>query len=157
DRATRPPSAEVPERLAHWGVGALLTLVTFAAAGRPRAQNGASATVLLGALIVLMTLVSPVCHLHYFSLSLPLVMGLFAAAWPSQNGTPRADRLRWEGLRLLLAVNVVANVLPRWPGLEPLRDVGMAAYAALLLWAAGCLVLWRSSRRPALPTGRDLP
>jgi hypothetical protein len=156
DRMTRPRSADAPERLAHWGIGALLTMVTFAAVGRRGARDGPGVVVLLGALGVLMILVSPICHLHYFSLSLPLVMGLFAAAWSSWNEAGRA-RIAWEALRLLLGINLVANILPRLPGLEVLRDVGLAAYAALLLWAAACLILWRSSRRPALPTPRGLP
>jgi hypothetical protein len=157
DRSTRPPAAEAGERVAHWAAGALLTLLTFAAAGRRSRQAGAPAVVLLGALAALMVLLSPVCHLHYFSLSVPLVMGLIAASWQARDGTPRADRLLGNGLRVLLAVNVVANALPRLPGLEVLRDLGLATYADLALWAVACVVLWRSARRPALPRPRELP
>jgi hypothetical protein len=152
DRATRPPTVDGAERLTHWGAGGLLTLLTWAAGRRAR-PDGPPAVVLLGALGVLMILLSPVCHLHYFSLSLPLVMGLLAT-W---QGRGRKDRLLSYGLAMLLGVNVVANALPRLPGLEVLRDVGLAAYAALLLWAVGCVVLWRSTRRPAWPQPRQNP
>ncbi len=149
DRVTRPAAAEPGERLAHWGAAALLTLLTLAA-GRRAGGNGPAAVVLLGALVILMAVVSPVCHLHYFSLSLPLVTGLMALAG-------RARPLLGKGLGLLLALNVVANALPRLPGLEVLRDAGLALYAALLLWAVGCVVLLRSARQPGLPRRRELP
>jgi hypothetical protein len=147
DRTTRPGSASPGERMAHWGAAALLTLLTLAAAGRRPTGQGLQEVAFVATLIVLMLLVSPVCHLHYFSLSAPLVMALTAAS------------RRWtRSLALwgLLIVNVVANALPRWPGLEVLRDVGLAGYAGLLLWALGCVVLWRSSRQPA-PAVEQLP
>jgi hypothetical protein len=145
DRPSRPRAADARDRLAHWAVGALLTLLTFAAARRGAAREGAAAVVLLGSLVVLMLLLSPVCHLHYFSLSVPLVMGLIAAP----------GRLHGRGLWVLLAFNVVANALPRLPGLEVLRDLGLASYAALALWAAGCVVLWRSCPRPTPAAARE--
>ncbi|HEX5270670.1 MAG TPA: glycosyltransferase family 87 protein [Gemmataceae bacterium] len=148
ERATRPPAADRAERLAHWAIGALLTLATWLA-GRRAPPDGPAPAVLLGALTVLMLLLSPVCHLHYFSLSVPLVLGL-TAAWQARGGVGR-------GLVLLLAVNVAANALPRLPGLEVLRDVGLAGYAALLLWAVACAVVWRSTRRPGAAVSHDLP
>src|SRR5262249_7020106 len=74
DRATRPRQAAPAVRRAHWLIGALLTGLTLLAAGRRR-RDGPATVVLLGALLVLMLLLSPVCHLHYFCLWLPLVMG----------------------------------------------------------------------------------
>jgi hypothetical protein len=145
DRASRPRAADAGDRLAHWAAGALLTLLTFAAAGRRPAGEGPTTVVLLGALVILMLLLSPVCHLHYFSLSVPLVMGLIAAPGRSHR----------VGLWLLLGANVAANALPRFPGLEVLRDLGLAMYAALALWAAACVVLWRSSPRPAPAATRE--
>jgi len=153
ERWASPEPPEAGERLAHWAIGGLLTLLTFLAGRRCRADGPAS-VVFLGALVILMLLLSPVCHLHYFSLSVPLVMGLVAASGASPG---RAGRLRGTALGALLAINVVANGLPRFPGLEVLRQVGLAGYAALLLWAAGCVVVWRSSRRPAPAEPRDLP
>ena len=39
----------------------------------------------LGALVILMLLSSPVCHIHYFTLAVPLVMGLMVASWEKQR------------------------------------------------------------------------
>ena len=50
----------------------------------------------------------------------------------------------------MLAANVVANALPLVPGLQLIRDDGLAGYAALLLWLVGAVVLWRRARRPAV-------
>jgi hypothetical protein len=94
-------------------------------------------------LTVLMPLLSPVCHLHYFCFALPLVAGLLAAG----EGPGRL------GLGLVLAVHFVANLLPHLPGLELLRDLGVAAHATLLLWlAAGvfCLRMRPRSLAPAV-------
>jgi hypothetical protein len=154
ERWHNPTTVEPGERLAHWAVGGLLTLLTLAAAGRRFRPDGPAAVLLLGALNVVMLLLSPVCHLHYFSLSMPLVLGLVAA-----SGLPRGrvGRLRGAALWTLLAVNIVANALPRVPGQVAVRQLGLAGYGALLLWAVGCVVVWRSSRRPAFAEPRELP
>ena len=154
DEWQHPAPVESGERLAHWALGGLLTLVTFAAAGRRPRSDGPATVVLLGALVILMVLLSPVCHLHYFSLSVPLLMGLVAASGTAQGRASRPARI---GLWALLAVNVVANILPRLPALWFLRPLGMAAYAALLLWAVGCFVVWRSSRGRAAAEVREPP
>jgi hypothetical protein len=158
--ATRPhfPSAGI--RCAHWLAGALLTLVTLAAAWRRR-DDAAVTVIFFGALVVLMLLLSPVCHLHYFCLSLPLVMGLLAANWQGAS----APRLG-TGMLLALTANMVANTLPhfagpRWPLMQLLRDDGLASAAALLLWLAGILLLWQRGRptalRPTPPLQLALP
>jgi hypothetical protein len=134
DRATRPDVPSPAVRRAHWGIGGALTLLTLLAAGWRR--GGAGREVLFaGMLTVLMPLLSPVCHLHYFCFALPLVAGLLAAgARPGLLG-------------LVLGVHFVASLLPHLPGLQVLRDLGVAAYAVLLLWlAAGVLCLRRRPR-----------
>jgi len=91
-----------------------------------------------GALVVLMNLLSPVCHLHYFCLSMPLAMGLVAAAW-EKNGAPRLG----TATALALAVNGLANAVPHLPGCDLLRDTGLAMYGTMVLWLAGGIALWR--------------
>jgi hypothetical protein len=90
-----------------------------------------------------MVLMSPVCHLHYFCLSVLPVLGLVAAAWERQ-GRARLGL----GLFLLLVINVAGNSLPHLPGLELLREVGLAMYPALLVWGMACFELWRQTRIP---------
>lgn len=145
DRNTRPAQASAGVRQAHWAISGLLTLVTLLAARRRLVQDGAAAVLCLGALVILMLLSSPVCHIHYFTLSLPLVMALMVASWEKQRPAAAGIRLG-IGLKLLLAAHVVVTVLPRIPGLEVLRDIGLAMYAALVLWTVACAVVWRRTR-----------
>src|SRR5262249_45426018 len=78
DRNTRPHVAESWVRWTHWLISAALTGWTLWAAGWRRRDAGPDATLFLGALLLLMALSSPVCHLHYFCFALPLVMGFLA-------------------------------------------------------------------------------
>jgi hypothetical protein len=40
-------------------------------------------------------------------------------------------------------VYLILNVLPQLPGMEYTRDLGLAMYAALLLWVTAVIKLWR--------------
>lgn len=147
NRWKRPGDAAPAVRRAHWLLGAgmlLLTLWAFHRRGLPEAQH---TTLFVGALTLNMVLTSPVCHLHYFALAMPLVMGLLAA-WGSHSGYPS-----WR-LACLLVVNAAANGLPMLPGRDVLRDVCLAMYAAVLLWAMACVA---ARRAPAAPGTADLP
>jgi hypothetical protein len=145
DRSTRPHHSDGWMRKAHWLIGGLLTLLTLWAAGWRRRDSGPSLILFLGALMTLMVLVSPVSHLHYFCLSLPLLSALLALDW-ERRGEPRLV----SGITGLLLVYGIANVLPQLPGLEMTRDVGLAMYAALLLWLAACIALWKQAPCPEI-------
>jgi hypothetical protein len=138
NRWTRPANASPMVRATHWLGGGLLTLVTLAAAGRRR-LSAPREMIFLGMLIINMLLLSPVCHLHYFALDVPLTMGLIAAVWQT-NGPGRLGLGWW----VLFAAHVVGDLLPRLPDLDLIRDCGLAMYATLLLWLAGGMVLWRA-------------
>lgn len=137
ERSTRPTQAAPLTRGVSLIVGGILTLLTLAAAGRRR-RRGATEAVFVGMLVLLMLLQSPVCHLHYFCLSVIPFMAI--TAWTSEHGRQPIG----AGLALLTGFHFVANALPHFPGLELLRDLGLAMVAALVLWLAGCLLLlWR--------------
>ncbi|HEX7377854.1 MAG TPA: glycosyltransferase family 87 protein [Pirellulales bacterium] len=148
DRETRPRQASSLTRwLARLAGGTLLLAVLAASWRALRPRGGASlpdapATIITwGALIEVMLLASPVCHLHYFCLSMPLVAGLMAVAWKDQTRPPLG-----LALSVLVVLNVAANTVPHFAGMEVWRDVGLAAYAAVGLILAAIIVLWR---RPA--------
>ncbi len=94
-----------------------------------------------------MLLVSPVCHLHYFCLEVPLLMTLLAIAWERRGSGLGIG----TGLVSLVVVNVVGETLPNLPAFDLLRDMALAMYPALLLWAVGCVVLWRRNQATRLP------
>ncbi|MCI0462132.1 MAG: DUF2029 domain-containing protein [Gemmataceae bacterium] len=142
--STRPRQAGSWARAAHWGIGGLLTLFTLLTLGR-RPLDGLALVLGLAALIVLMMLLSPVCHLHYFTLAIPLVMGLLADAWESRP----APRLG-VGLLLVLLLLLTNSVVPQVPGLQVARDLGVAMYGVLLLWLMGSARLRARTRAEPL-------
>lgn len=138
DRDTRPrQAAPITRWAARLASGSLIIAVLVAA--RRDAKPDATATVITwGALIVVTLLASPVCHLHYFCLSAPLVAGLIAAAWKDQSRPPLG-----VPLSALVAVNIACNTVPHFVGMEVWRDVGLAGYAAIGLALIAIVVLWR--------------
>ncbi len=144
DRWHRPPTAAPAVRYAHFALAGLCTLLTLAAASRRRREDGPGVALFLGALTLIMLVSSPVCHTHYFMLSLPLVMALLARMW-DRAGDARLSRGVW----VLLLTQLIGNALPLIPALDILKDAGLALYTALGLWAVACLSLWRGGVAPA--------
>ena len=140
DRVSRTPDAAPAVRYAHFALAGLFTLLTLAAASRRRREDGPGVALFLGALTLIMLASSPVCHTHYFMLSLPLVMALLARSW-DQAGDARLTPALWA----LLLTQVVGNALPLIPTFEILKDAGLALYTALGLWATACISLWRGA------------
>jgi hypothetical protein len=143
DPWTRPHEHAPAVRLVHWLTGALLTLVTLLAAGRGVAGHPLRSVLFLGALTLVMLMLSPVCHLHYFCLALPLIMGLMALQWEAR-GTKKLTR----GLTVVLWLNFVGNCVTHFPHTELVRNLGLAAYVTLLLWLYAVVTLWRTRPRP---------
>lgn len=141
DRATRPRQATLSIRLTAVALSAVMLVALIVAARRCRREDSLAEVIFLGALIEVMLLASPVCHLHYFCMSLPLMAAIFSADWQS-CGKPRI------GLPLgtLTAVNLVANSLPHFPGMEGCRDVGIAGYAAVVLVVVAAVLLRRRAQ-----------
>ena len=61
----------------------------------------------------LMSMLSPVCHLHYFTFSLPLMMALLAGEWEF-HGTLQVRPF----LKGMMALYFLVNLVPHLPGLE---------------------------------------
>ena len=136
DRATRPPQADPLARRLHWGLGVLMTLATLWAFRRSPSPHDpateARRTALFGgALVIVMVLVCPVAHLHYFMLAIPAVLALVAVG-RGEGVYPG------PGLFALLGVHVLTVVLAQLPGLDFLKDKCLPTYGLLLLWATTC-------------------
>ena len=138
DRAHRVPTAAPTVRIAHFLLAIVFTGLTLTAANRRRKEDGAGVVLFLGAMTVVMLASSPVCHTHYFALSLPLVMGLLAREW-DRVGAARLS----PTLVALLSAHLLGNAAPLLPAFEVFRDAGLALYTALGLWATACAALWR--------------
>jgi hypothetical protein len=139
DRATRPNEHAPWVRVTHWLLGAAMTVVTLLAAGRRHDGDALQPLLLLGALTLVMLLLSPVCHLHYFCLAVPLVMGLTVRDWEA-HGAARLSR----ALVVVLVINFVLNGLTHLPWSDTARDLGFAGYGTLLLWGFAVVAMWRS-------------
>lgn len=132
DRATRPRVAAPSTRMAHWLIGASMTIVTLSIARRSTVKPPYRDALFLGALIVPMLLTCPVCHLHYFILLLPLCIALIA------THLAHGQRVR-PALMAVLILNFFTSLFPRIPGLEYSRDIGLASFGALALWLAALI------------------
>lgn len=124
-------------RAAHWFLGAVMTTLTVWAGRRHRTGN--DLLLLMGSLTVVMLLVSPMCHLHYYVLAMPLVTGLVFA---SRRQMEPSRRLL---LACCLGLHVVGGAIPLL--VEPYRNLGFAPLSTLPLW---CLAI-RELRRPSAP------
>jgi hypothetical protein len=146
DPRSRPRVASAGTRLAHWAIGGVLVLVTVAVGRRVlwRARDGsdgrpygepADQLVLLGCLCVLMVLLSPVSHMHYYAMALPLVAGLWLRGMAARPGSHTADPLTTAALAAWGAL----TALPLLPGptFDRLREGGFATAATVGLWALG--------------------
>lgn len=137
-REDRPGEAATWVRAAHWGLMLVMLGVTVWAAGRKgmRAAKGLGYALWVSLLIELMLLFSPVTHLHYFMLLIPPVMVLLM--WDRE----RRGRVGISLDVLLLMLGVfIGGLLPRIPGLEVTRDLGLMMWAGVALWVAGIVVL----------------
>jgi hypothetical protein len=122
-------------KLCHWLLGAVLTMATLWLLGR---HWGDCLPMMagVGMLALVMVLLSPVCHLHYFAVGLPVVMALI--------GRLDLQGSRWARFALwCLFLAIAASwTVPMIPPLGILRNVGVPMYGALALWITGLLTHW---------------
>ncbi len=156
NRDTRPHEASSTVLAIHFLIGGLLTLITLWAGRREQRARGLGLLYLIGCLTLVMILLSPVCHTHYFCLELPLIMGLLARSWERRAditgilvGRPNSPLHLW----LLLAggVLLINNIIPQLPGCELPRDTGLATVTALGLWLAALRALRKGPVAEAQP------
>jgi hypothetical protein len=139
-RAERPAQ---PTSLVRWIprlIGGLLTLLTLVAFGWQKRGSGTDVALFLGALVINMLVLSPVCHMHYFSLCVVIIMGLVSARWEKYGSGLGI------GLTIIFAFNILCYIPPNIPGWLILRDWAITLYPTLLLWTAGVVTLWKRSR-----------
>ena len=116
----RTPDVAPWTRVAHWTTAGLLTVFTLIVHGR-RSFSPRNEVAFIGALMTVMTVITPINHLHYFVFALPLATAL----WSRPH-----RQVPYEALGFFLIANV-ASMLP----ILALRMYGLTTVAALLLWA----------------------
>jgi hypothetical protein len=137
-----------PAKIFHAVVGLIMIALASAAWWRmSRARDstdpnvrrfaGYEAILSIGLLASLMLAISPMCHLHYFVIAIPLVAALLAI-WKDRSPTGALTAGGWT----FFATYFLLNLIPRFGegGMEALRAtryLGFAAYANLVLFGAG--------------------
>jgi alpha-1,2-mannosyltransferase len=130
DRATRPALASWGTKLTHLVAGVFLTGGLLLAFGRKRDDNPVRMLLMLGGLVTIMAITSPVSHTHYFCLAVPAVMGLTAY---SISRNPRRLYPRTSLLLLLIGLGCFFT-LPSVPVWAARREAGLSLFACLILW-----------------------
>jgi hypothetical protein len=131
----RPALADGLTKAIHVGAVLLMTALTFLFARR--IQNPKLASLfLIGNLMQVMILASPVCHHHYFCMCLPAMLLLIGLEMHQHQGS----RFGY-GMLVLILAELATGILPKMPGLEKLRDAGVSMQGALILWGASLFVM----------------
>lgn len=147
-RNERPAQASPAVRLAHNLIAAALTLVTLWVGVRRLGPAPADQLVFLGCLCAVMTLATPVSHMHYYAFVLPLTAGLWLRGVSRRPGAAAADRRTIA----VLAGWCVLTAVPLFPGppFDRLRECGLGAAATVGLWAFGLAAVGRTTATAAM-------
>jgi alpha-1,2-mannosyltransferase len=144
DPSTRPDSVAPIAKWAHLGSAAALLAITLIAARRRLTASPADQLLFLGCLCALMMLVTPISHLHYYAMVMPLVCGLWLRGMALRPDAAGGDRRT----TVLLTAWAIVTAIPALPGplFEWLRTAGFGTAATIGLWGYG-LGLMGSDRR----------
>jgi hypothetical protein len=144
DPAARPDHAAPAAKFAHLGVCGAMLLATAWVGFRRLGPAPADQLVYLGCLAAVMTVATPVSHMHYYAFVLPLAAGV----WLRDLG---ADR---RAVAALAAWGVLTAV-PLFPGpvFDRLRECGLGPAATIALWGYGLQLV----ARPAAATAAVEP
>jgi hypothetical protein len=137
---TRPAEFSQLEEWTHRALGMLLTLAVLWPAWRRRSPAVACVLREFGLLLVLMVVLSPISHAHYYTFCLPLVMSLLFRRWQHRTTL----QIPWP-LGVALAWFTLCSSVPNWPGLDEYRDLCVPLFGALPLWVVGVAQLWRGT------------
>jgi hypothetical protein len=132
------PEMHAAGKAAYVLFGLAMTFVTLWPGGR--ADSSLVRGHAIAALILLMAILSPVCHSHYFLFCMPMAMSLLAHAWHRQASA----KVPW----LLISCFVIFNVtmaIAYLPGMEILKDRCAALFAALPLWIIPVIQMWKAA------------
>ena len=140
----RPPDAAPSTRMAHWGISAFMVAVSAFMIWRNRTKGPAEQLMLLGGLMLVMVLASPVSHNHHFAMCLPALSGLWLWGLKQRPGQI-APRL-WVFVPLVSWTVGTAILLFPGPLFLMLREFGLGTAVTVILWAT-CMTV--ANRREA--------
>ena len=155
DTAADAAPPDRPTKLLHWALSGLMLAATLVLARRA-GPGAADQLVVFGSLCVVMLLMTPVSHMHYYVFALPLVAGLWLKALSARSGigagsTTTAVLFGWG---VLTAVPLLPYEVTTW-----MREMGVGPALTVGLWAFGLASLGGRTVDAAgeQPSGVPLP
>lgn len=147
DRKTRPHEIDPIASQIHWLVSGLLVLITVIVGLRRLTPDPADQLIFLGCLCTVMMLLTPVSHMHYYAMVLPLVSGLWLRGVARRPNGVSADALT----TVVLIVWGIATATPLFAGptFDRLRECGFGTAFTIALWAFGLRTIGRESNPEA--------
>jgi hypothetical protein len=133
DRTTRPDAVAPIAKWAHVLSASLMLGLTLLAARRRLTSHPADQLLFLGCLCALMMLITPISHLHYYAMVMPLVCGVWLRSLALHQNAENADR-RTIGMLVAWGIITTLPAIPAAP-LEWLREAGLGTAATIALWA----------------------
>ena len=148
----RPAELAPSTRVAHWVLSFLLLAVTLRIGLKHRAAPAADQGVFLGALVLVMLLMTPASHQHYFAMALPAAAGLWLKGLADRPGQLYPSPRVW----VPLVVFAAGTALPLFPGdfFRQVREYGLGTAATLVLWAASVSAVGRDTAALRVRPGR---
>lgn len=132
DSVNYPATASKVERLIHYIISAVFTLLTLGVAWRHGLTSKANEVIFVGSLMLLMLHITPISHPHYYSFGVVLVAGLWLQGMSRISGV-------WPGwsVTLPLVTWSVGNAPSFLPGstFELLNFRGLGLVCSIMLWA----------------------
>jgi hypothetical protein len=142
DPATEPETPDRISRIAHWILSGLMLLTTLVRIRRSGASP-ADELIAFGSLGVVMLLMTPISHMHYYVMALPLVAGLWLKQLASH---PDGVWVGWTTYGVLYGWGALTAIplLPYEPTVW-LREMGAGPLLTVGLWAYGLANLEREN------------
>jgi hypothetical protein len=145
DWNTRPANASTEVRLVHWAIVGVMTLTTLLVGWRNRHGDAATQLLVLGCLLLVMVLASPVSHIHHYGMALPAISGLWLIG--VVNRRDQAWPPFWTSV--VLFVWFLGIAVPSFEGrfFAQMREFGVSTAATVITWLAGVIILARQGRQ----------
>lgn len=134
----RAVSTSAAERLSAYGLSAVLTLITLMVAWRRGLASRIDNIIFVGALMLLMSHITPISHMHYYAFGVVLVAGLWFKSLAGAGGDWPGWRSVWP--LTLWSVGVAITMLPG-PFFQALRDHCLGTVCSLVLWLVALMRL----------------
>ncbi|NNM84881.1 MAG: DUF2029 domain-containing protein [Phycisphaerales bacterium] len=135
-----PPMPSRAVKVMHWLISLALVAATLLVERRSRVDHPLHRNLFFGCLIAVLLPMIPICHPHYFCLTLPLVVTLMAVRWERDQKLP----FGWPLLAVLWFV-FAAHIITVLPHARYFRNFGLVTFADLALWGAG--IYWMANFR----------